>query len=571
MKNPLSRFIPEFSVPCSSGGPAIETPKLTRPAIVASLVVGALDLGVPLTVLQVYDRILPNRATNTLALLIVGLAVLLLVSAAIKIVRSIVLGWSAASFSHRAQVEAVTRFVNARSSELEEKTASIHITRLAALQALGDFFGGRARLLAIELPIAVAFLVVMALIGGPIVLAPILLIGLFVLLTLKSNTRLQSVVEDRAVQDSRKYDFVLEVLSGISTIKTHAMEPQILRRFERLQRQVGQQNFRAIELSNESQSRIGFYSTFSTVSVAVVGAVLAIYGALSVGGLAACILLTGQVIQPFLRGIGVWTDLQRVQHDHAEATKLFALPEVSPAPSLPRAIAGRIDVRGLCYRHSDMTTDLFADVSFTVDAREIVGLRGPDGSGRSTMMRILSGEIPPARGLVAIDGEDLFGPLHDALRARIAYVGASESLFRGTILENLTMFGRVADVEIALHAAHLIGLDTEIHLLPMGYETQLGSGIIHDLPASTVQRIALARALATEPSILVLDEANSMLDQTGEAALIKALDRLRGRLTVLVVSHRPSFLAAADRLLELSGGRVLEVARDDRSQREEAG
>lgn len=570
MRNPLSNFIPDFSVAQSGNDASIESPKLTRPVILATILVGSLELGVPLTVLQVYDRILPNQSTHTMALMIFGLVGVMILAAVIKIVRSIVMGWTAASFGHRAQVEAVTRVINAPSYKLEDETASAHISRFTALQALGNFFGGQARLLSIEIPIALVFLLVMAMIGGPIVLAPIVLLAIFVVLTLRSNARLQSIVEERADQDARKYDFVLEVLSGIHTIKTHAMESLMMRRFERLQRQVGQWNFQAIELSNDSQSKISFYSTFSTVCVAVVGAILAIGGSLSVGGLAACILLTGQVIQPFLRGIGIWTDLQRVRHDHAEAMHLYALPAVPVPPKLTREPTGTLRIEGVFYSHTGKRRRLLQDISFAVEARQIIGLKGADGSGRSTMMRIISGELAPQRGAIYLDGESLFGPLHDALRSRIAYVGAHESLFRGTILENLTMFGSVAEVDIALQAATLIGLDREIHQLPMGYETSLGSGIIHEMPASTIQRIAIARALATQPSILILDEANSMLDQRSEADLVEALNLLRGRLTVLIVSHRPSFLAVADRQLEFTQAGVIEIEANPRP-RQEAG
>ena len=165
----------------------------------------------------------------------------------------------------------------------------------------------------------------------------------------------------------------------------------------------------------------------------------------------------------------------------------------------------------------------------------------------------------PHEGLVYLDGINLYGPTHEALRDQISYVGATAPLFRGTILDNLTMFGCSSDAQHGRRAAALIGLEKEIHVLPQGYDTLLGAGIIENLPASTTQRIAIARALASRPRILILDEANSVLDQFGEAALIKALKQLRGQLTILIVSHRPSMLAIADRRFEIADGLLTEV------------
>ncbi len=557
------RFLPKFEIDRSDRAALITSPGLSRPVILASILTNILGLAMPLTVLQIYDRILPNQSTHTLLLLILGLSAVLVLDGAIKITRSLIIGWSAASFGYQAQVEAFQRLVKSPPYLIDHEPVSVQMNRLNALQSISDFFGGPSRVLAVDLPATVIFLAVMYLIGGPIALVPLGLLGIFAIITLRKNRALQQTVEVRSDHDNRKYDFVIEVLSGIHTVKSMAMEPLIMRRFERLQRQVGEHSYRSIELSNASQSAAGMYSTFSTVCVVIVGAFMAISGNLSIGAVAACTLLSGQIIQPMLRGISTWTELQRIRHDSSEALKLFELPLANPTPITVSQVSGAMTASNLNHRYEREENSTLKDVSFEFSAGEMIGLRGADGSGRSTLMRILSGDQIPQNGSVYLDGINLYGPTHEALRDQISYVGASAPLFRGTILDNLTMFGCSSDAPHGRRAAALIGLEQEIHVLPQGYDTLLGAGIIENLPASTMQRIAIARALASRPRILILDEANSVLDQLGEAALIRALQQLRGQLTIIIVSHRPSMLAIADRRFEMDGGVLKPVSETD--------
>ncbi|MEP3277026.1 MAG: ABC transporter transmembrane domain-containing protein [Stappiaceae bacterium] len=558
------RFLPKFQIERSDRASLIKSPGLSRPVVIASILANILGLAMPLTVLQIYDRILPNQSTHTLLLLILGLSAILVFDGAIKITRSLVIGWSAASFGYQAQVEAFQRLVKSPPYLIDHEPVSVQMNRLNSLQSISDFFGGPSRVLAIDLPATMIFFAVMYLIGGPIALVPLVLLVIFAAVTLRRNRELQQTVEVRSDHDNRKYDFVIEVLSGIHTVKSMAMEPLILRRFERLQRQVGEHSYRSIELSNDSQSAAGMYSTFSTVCVVIAGSLMAINGNLSVGAVAACTLLSGQIIQPMLRGISTWTELQRIRHDSSEAEKLFELPLANLSPITVSPISGTMVASGLSHRYEREENDTLKGVAFEFKAGEMIGLRGADGSGRSTLMRIVSGDQKPQAGSIYLDGIDLYGPTHEALRDQISYVGATAPLFRGTILDNLTMFGCSSDAQHGRRAAALIGLEKDIHLLPQGYDTLLGAGIIENLPASTTQRIAIARAIASGPRILILDEANSVLDQFGESALIKALHKLRGQLTILIVSHRPSMLAIADRRYEIAHGILQPVVESER-------
>ncbi|WP_422378158.1 peptidase domain-containing ABC transporter [Roseibium sp.] len=548
--------LPQLEFFSSETGDRIKTPGLPRSVITASILINILGLAMPLTILQVYDRILPNNATDTLVILIVGLGFVLVIDAVLKTIRSYLIGWQAASFTHQANLEATRRLLNSRADVSSEATVSKHLDSFRSLQALGDQYGGQARLLSIDLPASLIFLVVLFMIGGPIGFIPLALLALFALRTASLNDRINKLIEKRSEQDQRKYDFIFEVLSGLNTIKAMALEPVILRRFERLQNQISRLGYDYIDLNNKARNSSGFFTVLTTVCVVSAGALLVMGGLISIGAVAACTLLAGQVVQPLLRGINHWTDMQRVKHDYREASALFDLPREERSENPDLTIIGNIKLQGANLRsHGDAIVPV-QNLTLTINAGETVAFEGNDGSGRTTLARLVSGDVEPTSGQVLIDGHNLYGPDHRAMRKHIAYVSNDAQMFSGTILQNLTLFGSHASPQKARMAADMIGLEKDIHLLPLGYDTQLGNAIEENLTDSMVQRIAIARALAGEPKILILNDANGALDHKSEAELVEALKRLKGQLTTLIVSHRPSFRAIADKQFHLDQGRL---------------
>ncbi|GGB33367.1 hypothetical protein GCM10011316_01790 [Roseibium aquae] len=553
--------LPGLAFESSETGKKVTAPALPRSVVAASILVNILGLALPLTILQVYDRILPNKATDTLVVLVLGLCGVLAIDALLKIIRGYLVAWQAMKYSHGAYLEAIRRILYARSDFSAQASVSQQMDSLRSLQALGDHYGGQARLLVIDIPASLIFLVVLFLIGGPVGLVPIALLALFAVITTRTNSKLNTLIENRSVQDRRKYDFILEVLSGLPTIKGIGLEPLIMRRYERLQKQVSQQGYDYIELSNHGRNLSGLFTVLTTVFVVSAGAFLAMAGMISVGTVAACTLLAGQVVQPMLRGINHWTDMQRIQHDYREASRLFDLPREARTRGQHIPVTGNISLENVSFRYATGSTFDIKDISLSIPAGQIIAFEGNDGSGRSTLTRLISGDLKPTAGRILIDGHDLFGENQRSLRSQIAYVGNDSEMFTGTILQNLTLFGSQADPRKARMAANLIGLEKDIHLLPKGYDTVLGAGLEENLTDSMLQRIAIARALAKEPKILLLDDANGALDHGGETALMEALQRLKGQLTLVIVTHRPSFRAIADIEYIIENGQLASSSR----------
>jgi ATP-binding cassette subfamily C protein LapB len=361
------------------------------------------------------------------------------------------------------------------------------------------------------------------------------------------------MLDSRTAQDNRKYDFIAEVLAGIHTVKGMAMEPQMQRRFERLQQAVAETTMASILTGQASQTSAMLYGSVSQLIVVAIGGAQVINDHLTMGALACCTMLSGQILQPLLRAIALWTENESVDHRRAEVLLLLNIPSAEPAPASVSNVTGDIEFENVNFRYDAAADFALVAVDLTIKAGTITGVKGKDGSGRTTLLKLIQGDIEPASGRVTVGSVSTLGPNFMAVRKCIAYVGAAPVIFSGTIMENLTLFSPEKR-DFARKMSRLLGLEATINLLPDGYETMLGRGIGDDLPMSIAQQVNIVRALTNRPRILALDEANMVLDAIAEPALIRALETLRGHLTVIVVTHRPSLLALCDRVMIVEGG-----------------
>jgi ATP-binding cassette subfamily C protein LapB len=544
-----------ISIKSVEGDTLIHEPTVSPEVYFASLAINLLALALPLSIMQVYDRIIPNRSLETFAYLFLALALALIVEFVLKTTRSALLSWHAMHFVRNIEHEAIARLLRAQDGPFEQEPAAVHINRYAAAAVLGDYHCGQARLVSIDLPFAGIALTVMAIVGGIMVFVPATLFFLFAALAIGRARKFRTIINTRTAQDNRKYDFIAEVLTGIHTVKSMAMEPQMQRRFERLQQAIAETTMSSILTGQANQTSALLYGSVSQLVVVAIGAAQVVDNQLTMGALACCTMLSGQILQPLLRAISLWTERETVSHRRAEIHSLLDVPPVEAIPLIGVEVEGNIRFESVTFTYSAGADPVLHAVDLSVTAGAIVGMKGEDGSGRTTLLKLLRGDIKPASGRVTIDGISTIDPEFLSIRQSIAYVGAAPVIFRGTIMDNLTMFSPERR-DFARKMALLFGLEATINVLPDGFETTLGEGIGDDLPASIAQQVNIVRAMTNSPRILVLDEANTILDGIAETALMRALYGLRGRLTVVIVSHRPSLLALCDSLLIVQKGQV---------------
>ncbi|MGI9423404.1 MAG: peptidase domain-containing ABC transporter [Hyphomicrobiaceae bacterium] len=531
---------------------------LPRSVVIVSVMINLLGLALPLVILQVYDRVLVNGSLGTLLWLMVGLGGVIVLEATLKLMRSYLMSWAATKAAYLSEADAIGRVLTAPVRDLERESASAWMDRLDALEQFNAFKSGQSRLALVDLPFMALYLVIIYLVAGPLVFVVVAIVAVFAWMITSKASALRSILLQRMEHDHRRYDFITEALTSIEAIKSMAMEPQMQRRLERLQTSSAEIMFRKNLLGNELTTMTSLMTNVILIGVVSFGATMAIGGALSVGALACTTMLTSRLIQPIIRFIPVCLELESARIAQERSSLLFALDSAGADRDLHLDdVEGTIAFRDVQFSYSDAGPPLISIESLDVAAGEIIGIKGEQSIGKSTILKLISGELVPTGGSIRIEDKEASGPWNDALTMWINHVRHDADIFQGSILDNITMFQEGQIISKARAAAQLIGLEETINRLPSGYDTQLGSGASETLPAGLLQQITVARALAAEPKILLFDEANSLLDMGADKALRDGLAKLKGRMTQILISNRPSFLAIADHVFELRDGQLL--------------
>ena len=523
--------------------------------LASSFTLNVLALVMPIVILQTYDRIVPNNSLETLLLLVVFVAGSLVLDALLRLGRTYVTGWAAARFEHRLGCSMASRLLSADLVAFERSAPGVHLDRMTAIDRLRDFYCGQSILVMVDLPFAILFLGLIAYLAGTLVLVPVAILVGFSLLAWKLGRRLRAAIENRSEVDDRRYNFIIELLTGIHTVKALGMEAQMVRRYERLQESSAGSGIEVNKLSGRAQSLGALFSNLTIVLTAGVGSIWVINGELTTGGLAASSLLAGRSLQPLLRAMGLWTQFQNVEVARGRVEEAMATPAEAPAnlPVLP-PVKGALKLEGVHFAYDADGPEIFSGVDLTVPAGAAIGIRGANGIGKSTLLRLMLRLYNPTEGRISVDGHDLAAFDPHSIREQVVYLPQQSVLFQGTIMDNLTGFRGEEAIEPALDIAVQLGLDSVIARLPDGYQSRVGESGADALPGGIRQRIAIAHAIARKPKVLLFDEANSYLDASGDAMLRALLETLKGQMTLVLVSHRPSLLQLAEELYEIRDG-----------------
>jgi ATP-binding cassette subfamily C protein LapB len=527
--------------------------------VAASVIINLLGLALPLAILQIYDRVIPHAATSTLLFLIFGVCLALLFESILRVARSQVIAWGAVTAAWKANVDAAGRVALAPAKLVDQEPTARWMQRFQAITTTSDFRLSPTLLVLVDLPFVLIFLALLYAISGLLAAIPLVLFLLFGIGAVERGRELKAATADRAIAEAKIRDFLVETLSGIVTVKALAMEQQVLRRFERLAEQASGYTYNLVRLSDDAQSFGTLVSTLTQMTTATVGAVLAINGELSIGALACCTMLSGRVIQPLLRLVSAWNEIQGVLVAKDTAKPILDLPRSNrpEAAASGETTPARVTFDHVTFSHESGTAPILVDANLCIMPGQIIAITGPDGSGKSTTARLMLGQLVPQSGRVLIDDT----PATQAAAVDCGYFAMVDhhvASIRGTVLNNLTMYRDGAGFDAARAAARLIGLEDDINRLPRGYETRIGESATDALPPGLLQRVAIARAIASQPRLLVLDEANSSFDYGSDQMLARGLLSLKGEVTVVLITNRPSFAALADRVLTIVDGTFIE-------------
>lgn len=290
------------------------------------------------------------------------------------------------------------------------------------------------------------------------------------------------------------------------------------------------------------------------ITVVAAGSLLVLSGSLTIGGLAACTLLSGRALQPLMRTLSLWYQYQSVavSRDRLQKTLDFP-PERSDDAMSPVALSGDVELSDVAFSYDDdpSAPPLFSGINLHVRPGEAVGIHGGNGAGKSTLLWLLAGSLKPTNGHIFYDKADSAEYNAMSLRHQVAYLPQRGVLFRGTLMENLTTFRGSQSISRAVNLTKALGLDEVVARLPDGFDTRIEGDSTSSLSGGVRQQIAIIRALLNNPKVILFDEANLGLDQPANEKLRDFLAHIRGQLTMVLVSHRPSILGLADRIFEL--------------------
>jgi ATP-binding cassette, subfamily C, bacterial LapB len=528
----------------------------------ASLALNFLGAALPVFTLQVYDRVIPNAATDTLTLLFALLLAVLVGEGLLRAARGQLAAWTGARYEHETAVRVVERLLDAEQSALRAESPGKQLERLAAIDRLREFYANQGANIAIDLPFTAVFAALIWLIAGELVFVALAAFGLFALLALAIGGALHVALAKRADSDDRRTSFMIEALAGITTIKALTMERQMMRRYERLMDGAAMSAHRVAYVSALSQNLGGLFSTATVAAMAAFGSLMVLDAEITVGQLAASTLLAGRMMQPLLRAMGIWTSFQSIRVARKRLKELDDLPQ-EPKHAKAGAIVGEGAIRfeKVSFAYPKAPTPILDGAELDIQAGECVAIVAANGGGRSTVLSLIAGSLRPQSGRVLYDGRTLGAKDPRPGPSEIAVLPRQGVVFHGTLIDNLTNFRKGPVVDRALDLAMRLGLDAYVAGLPDGYETEIRGGQTETLPGGVRQRVALVRALVDDPRIVLFDEANNALDHESNERLLALLREMKGNVTLILVSYQPSVLRIAERTLELADGEFKERAR----------
>ena len=394
------------------------------------------------------------------------------------------------------------------------------------------------------------FVVAVAWIGGELAYVLIASFAILIAMSAVFRSKQRQVHAERKSIDGRRFSFFAEFLSKMHVIKSNCMETPMLRRYEVLQGQSVAASKRLITVNGMSQAFSATMSQATLGAIALAGAIMVINGSLGIAELAACTLLSGRAIQPMFKVTGMWVQGESASLAKQRCAEVLALPQRRPKAT--DRLVGALRFEDVTVTLKGRADPLFQSVSFGSHPGECIALTGDDGVGKTTFLRLILGEQTPSKGRVLLDGR----PAHDFLRARgeggIAYLDQKPIVFETSILQNMTLSHDPARAQKVIQLSEKLGLSEAVNRLPDGYETLIGGKGATPLPEGTLQLIALVRALSTSPKILLFNEANTAMDSRTDEATQKALFEIIGHTTMVIVTRRPSYVAMANKQINLT-------------------
>lgn len=527
--------------------------------VIASLFVQVFALVTPLFFQVVIDKVLVHNALSTLTVIAVGLGAVGIFEVNLQFLRSYALSHT----TNRIDVELGSRLfdhlLRLPLAYFETRAAGQTVARVRELETIRAFLTGQALTSVLDVLFIGIFIAVLFMYSTILTLIVLLSIPIYFVIAMAIRPLLREKTKERFNTGAASQQFLVESIVGIQTLKAAAVEPILQAQWEEKLAAYVKASFQAFVLSSIGQNLIQFVSKASTVLVLFFGAQAVIHGDMTVGALIAFNMIMNQVTAPILRLSQLWQDFQQTQISVERLGDILnAAPESRRLTqmSLPPA-QGTIKISDVVFRYVAGGAETLSGISLEIPAGQTVGIIGPSGSGKSTLTKLIQRLYRPERGQILIDGIDIGQVDTGWLRHQIGVVLQENTLFNRTVHENIALANPGMSRAHVISVARLAGADEFVSRLPLGYDTMIEERGAN-LSGGQRQRIAIARALATQPRILIFDEATSALDYESEMIIQANMRQIvRGR-TVIIIAHRLAAVRKCDRIVTVVNGRITE-------------
>ncbi len=536
-----------------------------RDVMGAALLVNVIALAMPLFTMNVYDRVIPNRATETLWVLALGVILLLAVDMMLRLLRGYFIDLASARIDMQLSARIMERVLGVR---MEARPAAVGAfsSNLRSFEIVRDFITSASVTAFIDLPFALLFVFVIGLIAWPLVIPVLLAIVIVVIYAYILQHKMHELTETTYRAGALRNATLIESLTALETIKTQGAEGVMQSKWEKSVAFVARVNNQLRFLSAAATNGALEMQQLVNVVTIIVGVYLISLGMLSMGGLIACTMLASRAVAPLGQMVGL------LMQYHNAKTSLSSLDEVMKKPVERPAEAafihrpelrGDIEFNKVEFSYPGSPVAALKGFTCRIAAGEKVVVIGRIGSGKTTMQKLLLGLYQAAEGAVMIDGVDMRQLDPADLRRNIGYVSQDSTLFYGTLRDNIAIGAPYADDAAIVAAAEVAGLSEFVNAHPAGFDMLIGERG-ESLSGGQRQGVAIARAFLMDPPILLLDEPTSSMDFSSEQQFKQRLKTFAGHKTVVIVTHRNSLLDLATRIIVVDDGQV--VANGPRDQ-----
>ena len=520
--------------------------------LLASFTINILSLALPLTIKQIYNRIIVYDSLDMLLILITGCVVALILESLLRYIKDSTSKWISAKYDYRLTMFLSNKFLHADQSETADTSHSENLDKFNSTSRMASFFSDNYYQTLVDLPFMFLFLYLIYYIGGYLVLVPIVLASLYVVVMLIFAGRYVQSKSAYVENNNKVMSRLTEALENIHLIKAAGIEESQIKKFKKTFDSTLNNSFKVNMLKMIPDNITSYFSQLVLFSVICAGGYFMITGELYFGEITASALLSGRAVNPIQRLMNSHLQLNDVKLHKSKLDEVASYPErySEDTPFFPEDIDGAVELMDICYQN--VQGELSQPLSCLINPGDFVYIDPTAFLSYREVLNKITGMEKIEHGRILIDSLDISQWNMDNLKGKIEYLTDRVSIFKGSVMDNITFF-EVERTRDAYEAASLTGFDQMVARMPEGFETQLDSNAVNYLSSTFLQRLNLTRALLQRPRIFIADRVDESMDYETLTNFIWLLQKLKGKVTIIVATDNHKIMELADKVLHAGG------------------